>query len=100
MRNKCNSCKKTYKNLAVVLYSRYMINVQNFIQILYLVLSDRRPIRQNIRYVRNEQKIKFKIQKYEHKVSKCHWTLSILAFQCIYWCNNKSHSKNLSPQEH
>ena len=28
----------TCKNLAVVLYNRYMVNAQNFIQILYLVL--------------------------------------------------------------
>ena len=40
---------KTCKNLAVVLYSQYMINVQNFIQILYLVLSDGRLIGRNIR---------------------------------------------------
>ena len=40
--------RKTCKNLAVVLYSQYMINVQNFIQILYLVLSDGRLIRRNI----------------------------------------------------
>ena len=50
----CDKCtvtlvRKTCKNLAVVLYSQYMINVQNFIQILYLVLSDGRLIGRNIR---------------------------------------------------
>ena len=38
-----------FRNLAVVLYNRYMINAQNFIQILHLVLSDGRLIRRNIR---------------------------------------------------
>ena len=42
--------RKTCKNLAVVVYNRYMINVQNFIQILSVVLSDGRLIRQNIQY--------------------------------------------------
>ena len=34
-----------FRDLAIVLYNRYMINVQNFIQILHLVLSDGRLIR-------------------------------------------------------
>ena len=40
LHNKCTVTlvRKTCKNLAAVLYSQYMINVQNFIQILYLVL--------------------------------------------------------------
>ena len=51
LHNKCTVTleRKTCKKLAVVLYSQYMINVKNFIQILYLVLSDRRLKRQNIR---------------------------------------------------
>ena len=51
VRDKCTVTlvRKTCKNLAVVLYSQNMINVQNFIQILYLVLSDGRLIGRNIR---------------------------------------------------
>ena len=41
--------KQWFRDLAVVLYNRYMINAQNFIQILHLVLSDGRLIRRNIR---------------------------------------------------
>ena len=50
LHNKCTITlvRKTCKNLAVVLYSQCLINVQNFIQILYLVLSDSRLIRRNI----------------------------------------------------
>ena len=43
VRNKCiiTLVRKTCKNLAVVLYSQYIIIVQNSIQISNLVLSDR-----------------------------------------------------------
>ena len=40
-----------FRDLAVILYNRYMINVQNFIQILYLVLSDGRLICRDIWYL-------------------------------------------------
>ena len=50
LHNKCTVTlvRKTCKNLAVILYSQYMINVQNSIQILYLVLPDSRLICRNI----------------------------------------------------
>ena len=49
-REKSYTAKQTwFRDLAVVLYNRYMINAQNFIQILHLVLSDGRLIRWNIR---------------------------------------------------
>ena len=49
-REKSYTAKQTwFRDLAVVLYNRYMINAENFIQILHLVLSDDRLIRRNIR---------------------------------------------------